>query len=300
MIFLNLARHATISSQKGSPMHAKADREIPLLALLQTMAPDSSISSLRSWIEKGRVHIDGKTVSRAKILVLPGQEVKVGPRVNFVRGGIKILFEDEHLCVIEKPEGLLSVSTDTGNSPNAHDILKRRFHAGRVFPVHRLDRETSGLMVFAYSEAVRDSFKEQFEQKQIEKIYYAVVEGTLSAPEGTWKSYLKEDVTLTVRSTPWESDGKLGITHYKVEAQNKRYSLLRIHLETGRKNQIRVHCKDAGRSIVGDKKYGSTCNPLKRMALHAQKLKFRHPASGKELTFEVAFPHSFAKLLNLN
>lgn len=286
--------------QKRLFMHAKADCDISLLDFLQKMAPDCSINSLRSWIEKGRVHIDGKVVARAKILLCAGQEVRVGPRVNFIRGGIKILFEDEHLCVIEKPEGLLSVATDEGNSPNAHDILKRRFHAGRVFPVHRLDRETSGVMIFAYSEPVRDYFKEQFEQKQIEKIYYAVVEGKLQEQQGTWKSYLKEDVTLTVRSTPWQSDGKLGITHYQVVAQNKRYSLLQVHLETGRKNQIRVHCKDAGHSIVGDKKYGSTCNPLKRVALHAQKLSFKHPISRKQLTFEVAFPHSFSKLLNIS
>jgi tRNA pseudouridine32 synthase/23S rRNA pseudouridine746 synthase/23S rRNA pseudouridine1911/1915/1917 synthase len=279
-------------------MQAKASQETDLLTLLKELAPDSSMSTLRSWIEKGRVCVDGKIVARAKLVVKKGQEVKVGPRVHFIRGGIKILFEDEHLVVIEKPEGLLSVATDSPTNLSAHDILKRHFQGQRVFPVHRLDRETSGVMIFAYSEATRDYFKEQFEQRLVEKIYFAVVEGRIENKQGTWKSYLKEDETYYVRSTPWENEGKLAVTHYEVEAQNRRYALVRFCLETGRKNQIRVHCQDAGLPIVGDKKYGSKCNPIKRMALHSQKISFKHPITKKQMTFEVAFPHSFSKLVN--
>lgn len=276
-------------------MQGKASCETDLLTCLKTIAPDSSMSTLRSWIEKGRVSIDGKPATRAKAVVLAGQEIKVGPRVHFIRGGIKILFEDEWFVVIEKPEGLLSVATDTTAAPNAHEILKRHYSGKRIFPVHRLDRETSGVMLFAFTEKSRDYFKDQFEQRKIDKTYYAVVEGILRPESGTWKSYLREDETLHVRSTPWENEGKLAITHYQVVVQGRHTALVRFSLETGRKNQIRVHCQDAGHPILGDKKYGAKSNPMKRMALHSQTLSFKHPATQKTMTFEVAFPEPFNK-----
>ncbi len=270
-----------------------ADQEILLLDILKIIAPDSSATTLRSWIEKGRVVVSGQVASKAKMMVHKGQEVIIGHRVNFIHGGIKILFEDDHLVVIEKPEGLLSVATDFKKTHNVHSFLKKRLHAGRVFPVHRLDRDTSGVMIFALSESSRSYFKEQFKDHTIEKIYYALVEGKVKEKTGTWESYLREDDNYFVKSTSNVFDGKLATTHYEVIQQNANMTLLRLHLETGRKNQLRVHCSENGFPIVGDKKYGSKTNPLKRVCLHSQKLSFVHPETQKSLSFESPLPKAF-------
>lgn len=278
-------------------MKTIAKQQAPVIELLKELSPDSSNNTLRSWIEKGRVLVAGKVVNRSSHPVLPGQEVAVGPRVQFARGDIKILFEDEHLVVLEKPEGLLSVATDFHDEYTAHTILKRRRHPGRVFPVHRLDRETSGVMIFAYTESVRDSLKEQFEKRSIEKIYTAIVHGKVPEKKGTWESYLKEDGNYFVSSTLAEKMGKLAITYYDVAAQNSRFTCLKLKLQTGRKNQLRVHCSEAGFPIVGDKKYGSASNPIKRLCLHAQSVSFTHPALGKRMHFEVPLPEGFDRLV---
>jgi len=278
-------------------MKTIAKSQAPVIELLKELSPDSSNNTLRSWIEKGRVMVAGKVVNRSTHPVLAGQEVSVGPRVQFARGDIKILFEDDHIVVLEKPEGLLSVATDFHDEYTAHTILKRRRHPGRVFPVHRLDRETSGVMIFAYTEAARDSLKEQFEKRLIEKIYIAIVEGKVAAKTGTWESYLKEDGNFFVSSTRSEKMGKLAISHYEVIAQNSRYTSLKVKLQTGRKNQLRVHCSEAGFPIVGDKKYGASSNPIKRLCLHAHSVAFDHPVLGKRMRFEVPLPEDFDRLV---
>ena len=268
-----------------------------LLEVLKKLAPDSSINTLRSWIDKGRVTVAGKVVAKSNHPVLPGEEVVIGHRVHFARGGIKILFEDKTLVVLEKPPGLLSVATDFKDEHTVHTILKRRDHIDRVYPVHRLDRDTSGVMLFAYTEAARDHLKEQFEKRLVEKMYIAVIEGKLNPQEGKWESFLAEDARFFVASTSSEQTGKLAITLYKVVAQNRRYSRLHLKLQTGRKNQLRVHCREAGVPIVGDKKYGSDSNPIKRLCLHAQSITFVHPVLGKKMTFEAALPQEFDQLV---
>ncbi len=278
-------------------MKILAEQEAPIIELLKKLSPDSSNNTLRSWLKKGRVLIAGKVVNRSSYQVLPGQEVSVRPRVQFARGDIKILFEDEHLVVLEKPEGLLSVATDSHDEHTAHMILKRRRHPGRVFPVHRLDRETSGVMIFAYTEPARDSLKEQFEKRLIEKIYTAVVFGKVPEKTGAWESYLKEDGNYFVSSTLAKKTGKLAITYYDVIAQNSRYTCLKLKLQTGRKNQLRVHCSEAGFPIVGDKKYGAASNPIRRLCLHAQSVSFTHPTIGKKMHFEVPQPEGFHRLV---
>ena len=280
-------------------MKTIAKQKTFVLELLKELAPDSSNNTLRSWIEKGRVQVEGKVINRSNHLVLGGQEVAVGPRVQFARGDIKILFEDEHLVVLEKPEGLLSVATDFHDEYTAHMILKRRRHPGRVFPVHRLDRETSGVMIFAYTEAARDSLKEQFENRSIEKIYMAIVQGKVLEQKGTWESFLEENGNYFVSSTRSEDRGKLAITYYDVVAQNSRCTCLKLKLQTGRKNQLRVHCSESGFPIIGDKKYGSLSNPIKRLCLHAQSVAFNHPALGKRMHFEVPLPEEFQRLIKL-
>ncbi|MBI3236874.1 MAG: RluA family pseudouridine synthase [Chlamydiales bacterium] len=265
----------------------------PLLVVLKDLSPDSSNNTLRSWIEKGRVCIDGKRVQAANRHVLEGEEVAVGSRVEFARGDVKILFEDQHLVVVEKPAGLLSVATDFHNIYTVHTILKQRRHPKRVFPVHRLDRGTSGVMVFAYTEAARAHLKEQFEKRLIKKVYIAIVEGKIPDTQGVWESFLQEDSRYFVSSTASKERGKLATTHYLVLSQKRRYTRLQISLETGRKNQIRVHCSEAGFPIAGDKKYGALSDPIKRMCLHAQSLSFTHPHLEKKMEFQTQLPSAF-------
>jgi tRNA pseudouridine32 synthase/23S rRNA pseudouridine746 synthase/23S rRNA pseudouridine1911/1915/1917 synthase len=271
-------------------MKIKITQDQTILEALAALYPDSSKNTLRSFIEKGRVSVGKRQVKTAKERVVVGEEVSVGKKTHYMEQGIQILFEDEHLVVINKPEGLLSVATDFQKWMTAHSILKRRFNTQRVYPVHRLDRETSGVMLFAYSELARDYFKELFMRHEIEREYFAIVEGLLETDCGTWKSYLTEDANHNVHSSPRSEEGQLAITHYEVLKRKKSATLLRLILETGRKNQIRVQCKAAGHPVVGDKKYGSEANFTGRLCLHARKLGFVHPVSRKKLSFESSIP----------
>ncbi|HSX04043.1 MAG TPA: RluA family pseudouridine synthase [Rhabdochlamydiaceae bacterium] len=273
-------------------MRLKSPNDLSLLEVLALLAPESSRNTLRSWIEKGRVTIDGKEAKKASMSVKKGEEVCIGKKVNFISREIKVFYEDQHLIVIEKPAGLLSVMTNTDETNNAHYVLKRRFHSQRVYPVHRLDRDTSGVMVFAYSEGAREGLKAQFMKHSIYREYTAVVEGKIDPIEGTWKSYLREDRNYYVKSAP---EGQLAITHYKMIKQNKQFSLLSLQLETGRKNQIRVHASEAGFPILGDIKYGKTKRD--RLYLHAAHLAFDHPVLRKKLSFESKAPESFYSLI---
>src|ERR1700722_8127401 len=284
----------------GYLMKHTAIKQTSLLEILQEMAPDSSKNTLRGWLQAGRVSVDKQRNIRANTQIFPGQEVCIGPKVEFLRGSIRILHEDDAIIVLEKPEGLLSVATDFENRATVHAMLKRKYHQRRVYPVHRLDRETSGVMIFAYTEAARDRLKTQFEEHLIDKTYYAIIEGERTEKKGKWESHLEEDDFYYVKSTPNVGRGKLATTLYEVIKMSKDRSLLRLKPQTGRKNQIRVHCSEAGHPIVGDKKYGAMSNPLKRLCLHAQKISFTHPITQKRMVFSVPLPEIFNKLINIS
>lgn len=276
-----------------------SQNDSPLLDCLAVLAPDSSKSTLRSWIKEGRVTIDGSTAKRPDDQVLKGQTVALGQKAHFAEGKVRILYEDRHLVAIEKPEGLLSVSTAFDKSDNAFSLLKRHYHPRKVYVVHRLDQDTSGVMVFALSEEGFEGLKDLFERHDIHRAYYAVVEGNLSVAKGTWQSYLYEDARYHVHATDDPEKGALAITHFHTEKSTPRYSLLKLTLETGKKNQIRVHCLQAGCPVVGDKKYGAITDPANRLCLHAGVLEFVHPVTGKAMKFSSPLPESFNKLITM-
>jgi 23S rRNA pseudouridine1911/1915/1917 synthase len=280
-------------------MKHTANKKASLLETLNEMAPDSSKNTLRVWLQTGRVTVDNQRAERANIEVLPGQTVVVGHKVSFLRGSIRILYDDNDIVVLEKPEGLLSVATDFETRATVHTMLKKQFHNRGVYPVHRLDRDTSGVMIFAYNEKARDHLKTQFEEHQIDKTYFAIVEREMPLGKGIWESYLEEDDFYYVKSTNNSSMGKLATTHYEVLLSHKIRSLLRLKPQTGRKNQLRVHCSEAGFPILGDKKYGAPSNPIKRLCLHAEEITFTHPSTGRRMTFSVPLPESFGKLFNI-
>lgn len=270
------------------------EEESTLLDILQKHYPNSSKTTLRGWLDKERVFVEGRVERRTSHLVKEGEQVEIGRKVQFLRGELRLLYEDAHLVVIVKPEGLLSVATDFKKNC-AHEILKRR--AGRiVYPVQRLDRETSGVMVFAYTRAAREGLQSQFKAHTIERKYAGIVEGAFEEKKGTWKSYLEEDADYFMHSSSSPEQGKLSITHYEVVQANAKRSLVHFKLETGRKNQIRVHCSQAGYPIVGDKKYGAKTDPAKRLCLHAYKLGFIHPETKKKMQFEIPLPDCFYDL----
>lgn len=277
-----------------------ADKNASLLEILHEMAPDSSKNTLRSWLQSGRVTVNGERSERANTQIQVGQNIEIGAKITFVRGSLRILHDDDQVVVLEKPEGLLSVATDFENRATVHAMLKRQFHNRRVYPVHRLDRETSGVMLFVYNENARDALKSQFEEHTVSKTYYAIVEKEMPLGPGKWESYLEEDDFYYVKSTNDSTSGKLAITHYQVLKSERNKSLLLIHPQTGRKNQIRVHCSEAGHPIVGDKKYGANTNPLKRVCLHAQAITFTHPTTHREMTFSCPIPREFSKSLPIS
>lgn len=266
-----------------------------LLDAVAQLAPESSKTTLRSWVKEGRVTIDGDSCKLANTEVFPAQVIEVGSRTRIIPSGIRILYEDDHLVVIDKPKDILSVATAFEKGETAHAFLKAKY--GRIHVVHRLDQETSGVMLFARSDHARDELKKIFEKHAIDRIYYAVVEGRLENISGTWTSYLFEDANYVVHASQNEEKGRLAVTHYRVIGNARHYSLLEIKLETGRKNQIRVHCQEAGHSVVGDSKYGASSNPVKRLCLHAHLLGFVHPITAKKMTFTSAIPEAFLKLV---
>ena len=222
-------------------------------------------------------------------------------RIKFVSKGLAVLYEDKDILVVDKPAGLLTVATEREKSRTAHSLLTDYIRRGcgrsrkRLFVVHRLDRDTSGTLIFAKSEEAMLRLKAQW--KQTEKKYLAVVHGKCEESSATITTYLAEDKDYNVYSTADSTKGKLSQTAYKVLRLTNRFSLLEVVLLTGRKNQIRVHLAGIGHPIVGDTKYGYEDESQPRMALHARSISFKHPISGMQLTFASEVPEFFTTLV---
>jgi len=218
--------------------------------------------------------------------------------------GLRIVHEDADIIVIDKASGMLSMASETEKQKTAYSILSeyvKRFNPKNlIFIVHRLDRDTSGLMMFAKSKRVQEVLQTDWNNAIIERSYIAVVEGCVETPEGTVTSWLKENKAMVMYSSQTPDDGQKAITHYKVLKSNKYFSILDVKLETGRKNQIRIHMKDLGFPVTGDKKYGGKLNPIGQMGLHARVLAFKHPVTGKALRFDTPVPGKFLKLFKMS
>ena len=216
---------------------------------------------------------------------------------------IDIIYEDKFILVVNKPYNLLTMATDNEKEKTlfhkVYTYLKQKNKNNKVFIIHRLDRDTSGIVVFAKDEKVKKILQDNWNELAKKRGYIAVVEG-ITEESKTVKSWLKETKSFITYSSSKPNDGKLAITKYKKIANNKKYSLLEIEILTGRKNQIRVHMKDIGHPIVGDKKYGSIINPLNRLCLHANKLELIHPITKEEHQFELKTPQNFINLIDKN
>ncbi|BBI31511.1 RluA family pseudouridine synthase [Cohnella abietis] len=270
-----------------------------LLFLLDKLSPQGR-NSIKSLLAHGQVSVDDRVEKLYNHPLKPGQIVTIRKdrtTVAPVLVGLKILFEDDDLIVINKDTGLLSIATEKETELTAYRQLTAhvRLHdpKNRIFVLHRLDRDTSGVMIFAKSERVQQKMQDGWKDIVKERMYVALVEGMVKKTQGTISSWLKETSTLKMYSSFTPNDGQHAVTHYKVIQANRNYSLLEVHLETGRKNQIRVHMQDLGHPIASDKKYGSKTKPFSRLGLHARVLAFEHPTSGQVMRFETDIPKQF-------
>ena len=213
---------------------------------------------------------------------------------------IDIVFEDETILVVDKPPGLLAIATETEREKTLYAVLRarasRRKPPEKIFIVHRLDREASGLLVLAKTIEAKERLQEQFKDHSAGRRYAAVVEGRIASDDFSIRSYLAENAAFRVYSTRKKGQGKLAITHVHVLKRTSKTTLVQVRLETGRKHQIRVHLAEQGHPIVGDKVYGSRSNPIRRLALHGEYLSFRHPRTGRRMEFESRYPKTFDAL----
>lgn len=276
---------------------------IGLLEFLLGQFPDKSRSSVKSLLSHKDIFVDGKSVSKFDYALSPGQTVEIRRQpANIMKKNmpLEILFEDNDLIVINKPAGLLTISTDAEKENTAYHILtdyvRQNHRQGRIFIVHRLDKDTSGIVIFAKNEKIKNALQDNWADLVSERVYAAVVEGHLTEKNGEIRSWLKETKTMVVYSSQKNGDGLEAITEYSVIAENPDFSLLDVRLKTGRKNQIRVHMKDIGHSVAGDKKYGALTDPMKRLGLHAYKLTVVHPFTHKPMCYQTPLPSAFSRL----
>ncbi|MDQ6655738.1 MAG: RluA family pseudouridine synthase [Verrucomicrobiota bacterium] len=291
------------------PAPLTVDAPAELLAYLFERWPELKKKQIRTWLKFQAITVNDRPVSQFDHPLVPGDVVAVRtdrfavPK-TVLSLGIKVLFEDATLIVIDKPENLLSVASVAEDEKTAYFQLTDYVRQGRdrarerIWIVHRLDRETSGLMVFAKTAEAKATLQGNWEQ--VTKRYEAVVEGSLPAAEGVLESDLDERSPFKVYSAAASAETRHAITRYKVLAQAKRRSLVALELETGRRHQIRVQLADVGCPIVGDEKYDAKTNPAHRLGLHATGLRFTHPETGHEMSFESPLPKDLARLMRPN
>lgn len=283
-------------------MRSVLSRTSSLLEALQSIVPGASNRTLRQMLRQERVRVNGAACRLPGETVQPGDVVEVSERARRIGqlAGIDILFEDDHILVVRKPVGLLSVSTAHEKERTLSACLRAYVRAkGRrdIFVVHRLDKFASGILVFARTEAAREKLRASFRRHDVQRKYWAIVEDYVATDAGTIRSRLAEDRSLRMRSTTDVTRGKPAVTHFRVLRRLSNLTALEVTLETGRKNQIRAHLSEMGHPIVGDRAYGSTVDPLGRLGLHAFSLGFRHPMDGSPMTFSTSPPPEFVPYL---
>lgn len=284
----------------------KAAEQAPLMEYLQAMLPDKSRNSIKALLKHGQTQINSVITSQFDAPVNPGDNVAVNlsrPFVVFHHPRLKIIYEDDDVIVVNKGYGLLSMGTERKQKDiTAYSALRdyvKKIHPGnKVFIVHRLDRDTSGLMMFAKNIEAQETMRHNWNNMVLDRTYVAVLEGTMKEDSGVIRSRLAENSQYEVYTTHEEGEGKLAVTRYRVLARGSGYTLAEFSLDTGRKNQIRVHAKDLGHPIVGDRKYGAKSSPIGRLALHARSLRFVHPVTRKDMRFELPVPARFLGMIH--
>lgn len=282
----------------------KVAQEALLIEFLMEKMHGISRNRAKALISNRVVLVNNAITTHPLTELKTGQVVQVDRskrKMAFHSNELDIVYEDPYLLIIDKHPGLLSMSNNS-RQQTVQTVLNRYLEKGggrnTSHLVHRLDRDTSGLMVYAKDVQTQQSLVRGWQELVTDRRYIALVEGELENPRGVVKSWLTEDKRFVTHSSPVDNGGKFAVTHYNVLASSNGYSLVECELETGRKNQIRVHMADLGHPVVGDHKYGSDNDPIRRLGLHAYMLCFTHPVTGKHMRFETPVPVLFEKCLN--
>lgn len=266
-----------------------------LIEFLKKMFSNLSKNSVKSLLHNEKVFVNGNMTTKYNYELNIGDVVEIREKVA---KNIDIIYEDKNIIVINKPSGLLTVATEKEKNKTAYHLvmeyLKKKNKNNRIFIIHRLDKDTSGIIMFAKNERAKHLYQDNWNDIVKKRCYYAVIDGKMENKEGTIKSYLKENGNMVYSVK--DRSGKLAITEYKVLKERKNICLLDINLKTGRKNQIRVHMKENKTPILGDLKYGEKSKLINRLALHAYKLELVNPVTKKLLTFEINMPNEFKML----
>jgi len=293
--------HKKVPHSKENPLKFNVTEESQLMDFLMKKMDGISRNKVKRMLANKVVSVDGKRTTQFDFALQPGMTVEIGKptaRERFQNPKLKIVYEDKYIVVIDKHEGLLT-NSPTKEKDTAQGILNEYFIATqqrcRAHTIHRLDRDTSGLMLFAKSKDIALRFEENWKETVYDRRYVAVVCGEMEKQSGSIESWLKDNKAFITYSSPTDNGGKFAQTYYETLIVNKKYSLVELTLQTGRKNQIRVHMADIGHPVVGDVKYGNGDNSLGRLCLHAFKLCFHHPFKDKDMEFETPFPAVFEK-----
>lgn len=266
-----------------------------LTEFLKKMFSNLSKNSVKSLLHNEKVFVNGNMTTKYNYELNVGDTVEIREKVA---KNIDIIYEDKDIIVINKPSGLLTVATEKEKNKTAYHLvmeyLKKKNKNNRIFIIHRLDKDTSGIIMFAKNERAKHLYQDNWNDIVKKRCYYAVIDGKMENKEGTIKSYLKENGNMVYSVK--DRSGKLAITEYKVLKERKNISLLDINLKTGRKNQIRVHMKENKTPILGDLKYGEKSKLINRLALHAYKLELINPVTKKLLIFEASMPNEIKTL----
>ncbi len=270
--------------------------DIGLLETLLKMFPNQSRSKVKEYLVKKEVYVNSVNVTQFDYPLRSGDIVEI-KKYNKNALPFEIIYEDAEIIVINKPAGLLTMANEKERVKTAYHLVyeyvRLQRKNNRIFIVHRLDQDTSGLLIFAKKENIKNLLQDKWNEIMKTRGYVALVEGNLDKKHGRIHSWLKETKTYLVYSSNIKGDGQEAITDYEVIEENDNNSLLQIYLSTGRKNQIRVHMQSIGHSIVGDAKYGAATNPIKRLGLHCNILEFTHPISKKQYSFKTGVPPQF-------
>lgn len=281
----------------------KVKEEVELLTFLIEKYPSLSRNNVKNILSNHQVAVNGAPVSQYNLLLAKEDIVIVSKRriTKKERHDLPILYEDNELIVINKPSGLLTIPSDREKGRTAYrmvnDYVQQKDKHNRVFVVHRLDEDTSGVLVFAKNPKIMTLLKNNWSDIVRSRGYYAIVEGKMPKKEDTLTDYLAENSLNLMYVTPNHKIGKKCVTHYKVINSNEKYSLLNVNIDSGRKNQIRVQLGHIGHHVIGDDKYGEPSDPIKRLGLHAYELEFVHPVSKKVMKFNAPIPKEFSKVI---
>ena len=307
---LNKKENKTFNNRRKDPEYV-VSKQMGLLDFLLLKITNQSRNNIKKILGSRCVLVDGAVVTQFDFQLAKGDTVTISS-VPMSKGKnpvritekckLEIIYEDDDFIAVNKPSGLLSVANDKEKEKTAYrylmDYVRGKNPRARIFVVHRLDKDTSGVFIVCKNEDLKNLMQDKWNDLVSKRGYIAICDGVFKTKEGTVKSYLKETSTNIMYSSQNPHQGQLAITHYKVMKESLKYSMVDVNIDSGRKNQIRVHMGDLGHNIVGDTKYGNPSNPLNRLGLHAYALEFTHPLTKQKLSFKAKTPKEFNSLFN--